>query len=190
MVKLPHDDLKGKGLVRLMTGKIAGAVMVIISFSGLGFWLAGRRILCRKQLLELKRLLMILGDEIRFAHTPLPEALKRIGNKASPPFFDVFCKMGESLIRHETESFYDVWSAGVHRLFMESCIKWEDLEELDVLGKNLGSMDFEAQLNRLNLYLMELDERLKWIQEENREKVRLYRLFGILSGIFITILLV
>ena len=173
-----------------MAWKAAGAVMVIISFSGLGFWSAGRRIFCRQQLLELRRLLVILGDEIRFARTPLPEALKRIGSKASSPFSDIFCKMGESLIRHETESFYDTWTIGIHRLFMESCIKWEDLEELDVLGKNLGSMDFEAQLNRLNLYLRELDERLIRIQDENREKVKLYRLLGILSGIFITILLI
>lgn len=173
-----------------MALKIAGAVMVIISFSGLGFWSAGRRILCRKQMLELKRLLIILRDEIRFAHTPLPEALKRLGEKASPPFSDIFKEMGESLSFNETDSFYNVWTTGVHRLFERSRIKWEDLEGLDMLGKNLGSMDFTAQLNRIDVYLQELEDRIKRVQEENREKVKLYRLLGVLSGIFLTILLV
>lgn len=173
-----------------MTGKILGAVMVIISFSGMGFWVSGQRILCRKQMLELKRLLLILRDEIRFAHSPLPEAFIRIGNKSSPPFSSVFLEMGEKLRDHKTDSFYAAWSEGVKRLMLESRIKREDLEELDTLGRNLGTMDWQAQLNRLDAYLNEFDGRLSQVHEENKEKVKLYRLLGVSAGIFLTILLV
>lgn len=173
-----------------MAGKVIGSLMVIISFSGMGFWCSKRRILCRKQMLELKRILILLKDEIRFLHTPLPEALKRLGNSSVSPFSDIFQQMGESLKNHEAENFYDVWEQGINRIFRESSIKWEYLEELLILGKNLGTMDWQAQLNRLDVYLMELEESLKRMQEENREKVKLYRVLGILSGIFIIILLV
>lgn len=173
-----------------MAGKIIGSLMVIISFSGLGFWSSKRRLLCRKQMLELKRLLLLLRDEIRFAHTPLPGALIRIGGKSIPPFKDIFREMGENLMNHEMDGFYNAWEMGINRLYTESCLKWEDLEELLALGKNLGTMDFMAQLNRLDAYLQELEGRLCFIQEENKEKVKLYRILGIISGIFLTILLV
>lgn len=58
--------------------KFIGAVLVIISGTGIGFKASENLILQNVQLKKLKELLIILRGEIRYNNTVMPQALRNI----------------------------------------------------------------------------------------------------------------
>ena len=66
--------------------KFIGAVLVIISGTGIGFKASENLILQNVQLKKLKELLIILRGEIRYNNTVMPQALRNILKKSDKVF--------------------------------------------------------------------------------------------------------
>ena len=57
-----------------------------------------------------------------------------------------------------------------------------------LLGQYLGYLDIDMQENTIALYLQELEQKIRLLQEEMPARQKLYQSMGILGGIFISIL--
>ena len=57
------------------------------------------------------------------------------------------------------------------------------------VGEKMGYLDKEMQLNTIQLFLTQLEQREEALYKMLPEKCRISRLIGVLSGIFIVILL-
>lgn len=65
----------------------------------------------------------------------------------------------------------------------------KDKYQMIKFGEHLGYLDKEMQLNTLDLYLVQLDEELRGLTSNVKEKTYLYNSLGIMAGIFISIVL-
>ena len=61
---------------------------------------------------------------------------------------------------------------------------------LERVGDDLGCLDIETQLKTLSLLVEQFDDARKSLQEELPKKMKLYNYLGILTGVFLTILLI
>ena len=66
----------------------------------------------------------------------------------------------------------------------------EELQKLKELGKSMGMADLEMQVKSLDLYLEELARSMSDLRPVIKNKIRLYHCLGVMSGLFLSILLI
>ena len=86
-------------------------------------------------------------------------------------------------------SFSELWDLAIENNLGETALRKGDLDQLKVLGANMGYLDEEMQLNTLQLYLDQLDCEIQSAGEGLAEKRRLCNCLGVMGGILIVIVL-
>ncbi len=180
-IEYRKDD---RGMLRL-----TGIFVLIFSCVGAGLWFERRERQRIRQLTELLRSMEYLKGEINFARTTLPEAMEAMGKRMQAPFQELFCRMAGEMRQRPGTGFGEIWRA----VLDEESAKWdllpEDVENLYQACCNLGYLDKEMQVHILDRYKKELEKTLEGLSGELPQKTKLYRSLGILSGVFLAILL-
>ena len=56
-------------------------------------------------------------------------------------------------------------------------------------GEQLGYLDKDMQMNHIDWYVTQVEEDMKEVASDSKDKMRLYRSLGVLFGILVTILI-
>mgnify|MGYP005795278025 FL=1 len=169
--------------------RLLGAFLVVVSCTGLGVG-AAARLKERRRLLEtMKRMVSHLKGEILYANAALPAALSRTGKRGEGVLAEFFCAVADCLESGEGETFAQVWSREAKRVLRRCPLSAAGREALLSFGKNLGYLDREMQEKTIQFYLEELDLEIARLRGEEPEKSRLFFSMGILSGLFLTVIL-
>lgn len=147
--------------------RILGAVLVVISCSGMGFFMAGQWGERLKTMEHLRKMIFLLKGEIG----------------------DLFIRVAERMEGQRGEPFYDIWQEEIDKLPKAFCLSKEDRQSLKGLGEHLGYLDLEMQERTILLYLEQLDLSIGYLRKHKQERSRLYTSLGIMGGIFITIMM-
>lgn len=170
--------------------KIIGCILVIASSAGMGFYFSSE-INCRiEDLKELKKLIGLLRGDIRYASTPLPEAISAIARRSSGHFEAFLKKVSQKLNELSGMTFFEIWREAVEKDLADTAMVKKDKYQLIQLGENLGYLDKDMQMNTLDLYLSQLEEEISDLTKTAREKTYLFRSLGIMAGIFISIVMI
>jgi len=169
--------------------KIIGSVFIITSTSVFGYLLGKEKTNRFLQLRTLKRILYQLRGEIQYGYTPLPEAMGSLGRRNETVFSDFFLSIEEQLKNFEGNTFYSIWKRGIEDKLKATSLIKSDKVKLISLGENLGYLDQEMQIRTIDLYIEGLEEEIMIESKSMKEKIRLYQLLGVLSGIFVTIVM-
>lgn len=170
--------------------KLAGAVLLFCSCSGLGF-LKSRQYQGRiAQLTQLVHIMGLIKGEISFAVSTLPEAMERISGRTEEPFSGFLYALSGRMQQYSGEDFSHILSALMEETLKDTCLQKEDLEEFYQTACNLGYLDKEMQIHLLEQYLREQEEKIKTLRRQLPEKTRLFGSLGILAGAFFIILLI
>lgn len=167
-----------------------GALLILASAAGIGASysndLKGR---CM-ELRMLKQMIYMLRGEIKYTKTPLPEAFASMAVRMKEPFGSFLEELAEQMANPGNRSFGELWQAQIKASLSGTRLKKEDKEQLGGLGEVLGYLDLEMQLSSIDLYLEQLELRIREAQETARTKQKLYQSLGVAGGIFLVILLV
>lgn len=169
--------------------KIIGSIFIIGSTSLFGYLLGKEKTNRLAQLRDLKKLLYQLRGEIQYGYTPLPEAMGNLGSRSETVFSGFFLDMEEQLKGYEGSSFYSIWKAGVEEKLKNTALNKADKRKLTAFGENLGYLDQDMQIRTIELYIEGLEEEINTESKAQKEKIRLCQLLGVLSGIFVTIVM-
>lgn len=169
--------------------RILGALLVVLSCSGLGFFMAAQWNEHLKTVEKLRKMIFLLKGEIVYANSPLAEAFERTGKKAVGELGNLFENVSERLCRQQGESFYTIWQEEIDKLPKEVCLSKEDKQNLKGLGEHLGYLDMDMQERNILLYLEQLDLTIGYLRKHKQEKCRLYTSLGIMGGLFLTIVM-
>lgn len=170
--------------------KPAGAVLVIIATSAWGITAAQKFQNQYEQLKYLQKIICLLRSEIRYARSYLGEAFSQIGRKAESPYKEWLLELCVRMEDRNGAVFEEIWEAGVLRYLKDAGLPKNTFGRLAAFGSQLGIADVEMQVKLLDLFREEIEQTMNEVQEEMRMKIRLCHCLGVMSGIFITILLV
>lgn len=170
--------------------KIAGCLMVVAGTSGYGVWLARRYGQQLAELEQLRQMIFLLKGQILYANAPLHEAFETVGRRTEGRLAELFVQVAERIGEQNGETFCSIWKSEVEMLGTEPALSKEDRQSLAALGEHLGFLDREMQERNLLLYLEQLDLRIQQMREHKQERCRLYTSLGVMSGLFLTILLI
>ncbi|HBI72017.1 MAG TPA: stage III sporulation protein AB [Lachnospiraceae bacterium] len=169
--------------------KIIGCVLVIASSTAMGFFFSNE-MKCRvDHLKELKKLIVLLRGDIRYANTPLPEAISSIARKSPDIFKTFFQSTSQRLQELSGQTFAEIWKDAVNKELTETSLTKKDKQHLAGFGENLGYLDKDMQINTLDLYITQLEDEITETSKTVKEKAYLYNSLGIMAGIFISIVM-
>lgn len=170
--------------------KFAGVIFVIAACAGLGME-AALRFKRRLRLLEkLKLMITHLKGEILYANVPLAEAFERTGARNPGRAGTLFQAVAARLSEETGERFALIWKEQAGTFVKDSELSHREREQLLSFGEHLGYLDREMQEKTLLLYLEDLEYSVRVIRKEEPEKCRLYMSLGLMSGLFLAVVLV
>ncbi|WP_334071689.1 MULTISPECIES: stage III sporulation protein SpoIIIAB [Paenibacillus] len=168
--------------------KMLGAVLIITAATLAG-WIqakqyASRPNQIRKLILALRR----LQTEVTYGFTPLPEALRRIGEQGGEPIRSIFRGAAESMNpdgnRTAQESLQDAVETG----WKHTAMKAAEKDVLLQLSFTLGASDRSDQLGHLETAVRQLESEEAAAREEQARYEKMFKSLGLLCGAFIVIL--
>lgn len=169
--------------------KMAGAAMVVAGTSGYGVWMAGNYQNRLSLLEQLRKMIFLLKGQILYANAPLPEALEAVGERTEGVLSDWMLQVSKRLEEQQGEPFCQIWREEVGRLDADAALAKTDRQSLAALGEHLGFLDCEMQERNLLLYLEQLDLVIGELRSHRQERCRLYTSLGVMSGMFLAVLL-
>ncbi len=142
-----------------------------------------------KDLKELKKLIYLLRGDIRYANTPLPEAVQALSIRHEGKYRQFLSVIADRLHELGGLSFYQIWKEAVDKELNKTSLSTKDRNGLISLGETLGYLDKDMQMNTLDLYISQLEDEIIDLSKNVKEKSYLYSSLGIMGGIFITIIM-
>lgn len=169
--------------------KIAGAILVFASCAGIGY---GKSVEYRRrirELLLLKKMMLMLRGEVRYGATPLPDAFDRIGDKIEHVFGMFLKKVSRQLKQQPGKPLSDIWSTEMKKELTACNLTKEDQKQLQRLGSDLGYLDREMQISTIDFYVEQLEGTIEGLEKEQGKRSRVYNCLGIFAGIMINLVL-
>lgn len=170
--------------------KLTGCILVIGSSSAMGFLFASEIIKRLEDLKSAKTVALLLRGDIRYAHTALPEALENVCRRHKGRLSPFLKEVSKRLKQNEGESFSVIWNEAMETQLLKTALTKQDKVGLMQFGEQLGYLDKDMQLNHIDWYISMIEEDMKEINSDAKDKMRLYRSLGVLFGILVTILIV
>lgn len=169
--------------------KITGCVLIVAGTSGYGFWLAARYGERLKTLEQMRQMIFLLKGQIIYANAPLEEAFEAVGSRIEGALSELFLRVSGRIREQQGEPFIQIWKEEIGSLGKETALTEKDRQTLSGMGEHLGFMDRDMQERNLLLYLEQLDLEIEGIRQHKQERTRLYTSLGVMSGLFLAILL-
>ena len=169
--------------------KMAGAFIIVGMTSLWGIAEASK---VRSQLENMKylqRIISLIQSEIRYSRAFLGEIFENIGQGVREPYKKWLLEMSEKTNAFTGESFEEIWKEGISDNLKELHLPKQESESLKSLGEQLGYADVQVQMRLLDMYQEYLERTIGEMHEQVRTKVRSYHSLGIMSGLFLAVLL-
>lgn len=170
--------------------KIVGCILIICSCSGMGMYFSNELKNRISDLREIKKLIYLLKGDIRYAHTPLPEAVQALSYRHDGKYKNFLSVIAKRLQELGGISFYTIWKEAVDTELNNTSLTKKDLKSLSLLGESLGYLDKDMQINTLELYLEQIEAEIHELSRGAKEKSYMYNALGVMGGIFIIIIMV
>ncbi len=174
----------------MMIIKIIGCLLVIVSSTGMGFFFSSEIKSRIMDLKELKKLIVLLRGDIRYANTPLPEAIHAIARRHEGCYQTFFSNVYQKLSELSGSTFAQIWKEAAEQNLISTSLAKKDKLQLIQFGENLGYLDKDMQMNTLDLYTTQLEDEITELTKNAKEKAYLYNSLGIMAGIFISIIMI
>jgi len=169
--------------------KWIGALLLIGTATLAGFEWSNRLTKRPKHIRQLKSALQILEAEIVYSQTALYDAFLSVSRKIPNPIQTFFAFLGQEMQR-DTVDFFTLWEIQVNDLIKRSSMNENEQEILLQFGRTLGQHDIQQQQKHIQLTIVHLDRVLEEAIDHDRKYGKMAKSLGILSGVFIVLLLI
>jgi len=162
--------------------KLTGALCIIGGCGWAGLKVAGvyRR---RAELLRcLQNGLSFLEAEISYGSTPLPLALRRVGEKLDKDSGALFTRAAQILCLNKGATASEAWEEGIKLLNGNIPLTAEELSILTMFGHGLGNSAREEQLKNIALVRQQLGMAEKKAAEARVKSEKMWQYLGFCLG--------
>lgn len=173
-----------------MPWKLIGGILVLISAAAIGGIFAGRVKEQEEWLKEIKLVLLLLSGELNYHKTPLPEAFLNVAGRHDGALTEFFQNLSEELSEKNGAGFKEVWAEQAERIMQKTPLSTAQKREFVSISECFSETDSAARENTVAFYINRLETELSEFQKTGRDKAYLYRMLGMLGGIFLLILMI
>lgn len=168
--------------------KMTGCLFIILTCTGMGFYLSKMYRDRPKQIREWMTALKIIEAEIMYNATPILLLSKQLSNQTSPPC-QMFFRTLNSELQKSSQSLAESWDKAMLHYEKYSVLKKKEISILLQFGHSLGKYNQREQEKHIQLTLKHLENEEADARDEQIKYEKMYRNLGFLLGLFIVLLL-
>lgn len=174
--------------------KLIAGILLIIGTSGIGFCVCKEQKIRLLQLLELKRMCLMMQNEIEYSKKPLFEVCKAVAKDMKEPYQGFLMEVYSESAKNSGQRFTAIWQQSLsklegnlskeNRLFLDQ----EDLRPVVNMFGAKGYMNEAIQMKEIGLRIEELQKRVADMESKMENKNKVSMCFGVMSGLLASIL--
>lgn len=169
--------------------KLIGALLILTATAGAGYVYCGELKRYLGTMIYLRYVMSLIRGEIGYSHSPLPEVFKEVAGRVRQPYKMWLSGLAEEMEKRNGSGFGRIWNRQIERSLSVLKLKREHSILMKEPGTFLGSLDRPALDRTMELYLNRMDLEIEKLREGIASKTRIGRCLGIMSGIFLIVLL-
>ncbi|SHI55180.1 stage III sporulation protein AB [Geosporobacter subterraneus DSM 17957] len=173
-----------------MVIKVVFSLVILIATSSIGYIYASRYNHRVQQLRHILHGIQLLETEVLYSSNPLPEAMKRAGERSHPSVSGIFLDTAQCLYSRKGLSLSEAWNNAVEKHAAHGPLQDIDQEVLMDFGKQLGTSDKDNQKKNFHMVTLELQKQQLFAEEERSKNEKMCRSLGILAGLAIVIVFI
>lgn len=170
--------------------KFIGSILIILSASALGV-IKGQELQKRlSDMLEIKRIFIILKSQIEYTRSTFPAVFGQMARRCDGIYKEWLLYLARELSKCQANRIRDIWEDGVDEMLCKTQLERQELDLIKSMGINMGQLDMDTQTRTISLFLDQWEELIQKTRADLDAKKRLSNLLGVLGGAFLVILLV
>lgn len=169
--------------------KMMGCILIVSATTGFGY---SKGLEYKRRILELEKLIRViwhLKGEISYTKAALQEVCIKVARRVEAPYQEWLKSIAYRIGEKGYSGLGALWEAETRIHIPKKHLHVKDIEELVSLGYQMGYMDVKRQEETLRWYGEQIEEKRKRLAEKAEEKCRLCNCLGVMSGIFLAIIL-
>lgn len=170
--------------------RFIGALLIITATTGAGILYGMELQSYLEKLLYIRHIIYMLKGELEYSYAPLSEVFGRISVRVKEPYKHWLCAMEKQVEDREEDAFLKIWMRSMDKYLKELHLKSEHSIQLKELGTCLGQMDGASESRNLQLYIGRLELEIEKVREGMAAKKRIGNCLGVMSGIFLVVVLI
>lgn len=170
--------------------KVLGCIIILVSFTILGFGYGEKYKKRVKQLNELQRAIYQIESEIIYTHTTLPESFQNAAKKSCSPISTLLFSISTLLADNDAENVYDAFKKSVENNKNIMDLSNDDFNIIMDLSKTLGESDIDGQRKIFALTIENIKKQIKSAEESMNKNVKVFRYLGFGFGALTVIMLI
>lgn len=169
--------------------KILGAALVVLSCSAAGFEFSARLVKRKNNLQDLKNAVLAMSAEMRFSKRNAASVFKEAAKLIDGEVSRIFNLVGEQMEK-TAEDAQSVWQSELAKNEYALNFTKKDIKIVANIFNGLGKSDIYNQQKILEHAVSSVDGLISDALQGYDKNVKIYRSFGILTGIFICVLFI
>ncbi len=169
--------------------KVIGAVLILTGSTILGLEKSKKEENKIRTLQDINYSLVLIKGEMVYEKATLPDIYLHLSEKLPKPYSSFYKKLCQDMEQHSGRTMEEIWMERCETSTKDWVMEETDRQEFLHLGNFWGYIDVSLQEAALELYKEKLEYRIKEMQSTIKDKKRIYSMLGVLSGVFLDILL-
>jgi stage III sporulation protein AB len=169
--------------------QFAGAMLVLIAGTLLGYLQAARYAARPKQIRHILHAFQRLETEVQYGQTPLPDALLRLAAVVPQPVSGLFLEVSRTLGGNEGLTVRECWESAMRAGWSRTAMKIPERDAVLRLGSTLGASGRDDQLKHVRLAMLQLQAEEGAAREEQQRYEKMCRSLGVLGAALVVILM-
>lgn len=144
-----------------------------------------------KEMCEVKNIILMIRNEIRYKHSTLSETFISICNRMKEGYKEQILEMAEFIEeRSKEENIAGMWEKTMmKKIKKDGFLRKSDIEKIGGFGRILNEADRKTQTDAIDMFIKEMEYDINEQKKELKNNVRLCKSLGILGGVTVVILL-
>lgn len=170
--------------------KLCGAILVLSGSVGVAYSFIKETQKQIQTLETIRRMMRLLQSEVSHRNLSLTEAFAAVSDRLPGVFGNFMTGVCDEWHRRAGTTLAVIWREKTYACLSDEAMKKNELSTLAEFGEQLGFQEREMQLTMLELYERQLQEDIARMTVKARETGRIYRLLGVMGGVFAIIILI
>ncbi len=169
--------------------RIIGSVLIISATTMAGIMYGNNLKEYVKKLLDIRQILQMIQGEMSYTTAPLGNIFYDLSRKVREPYKSWLKSISNETEKREEDRFEKIWSKCTDRYLQTLYLKKEHYLKIKEYGIYLGQMDKTSFEKTSNTYMEQMDYEIQKLRGEIDAKRKIGNCIGVMSGIFIVVIL-
>lgn len=169
--------------------KLMGCMLILASTTAGGFLYGMEQQQYLEKLMYLRHILGLIQGEIEYSGAPLGEVFGKTACRVCEPYREWMIELQRGVEERKGPIFQEVWETCTREKLQALHLKTGHMNQLTEMGMYLGQLDIRTGRTSMQMYLGNLEAEIQKIQREISAKKRIGSWLGIMSGLFLVIIL-